>query len=148
MRKIDKIILHCTATPPGKDLRRQELLQMHRERGFTDIGYHIIIRRDGTLMRGRPLDQVGAHCRGYNRNSIGIAYVGGLDQEGRPADTRTEAQHWAMLQLIEAFTLMYPDIMIYGHNELNPHKDCPCFRVATDKHTGIFLEMLRATLNL
>ena len=93
MRTITLIILHCSATREGQSFGFEDCRRDHiRHRGFRDIGYHYYITRDGTVHRGRPLEQVGAHCRNHNRHSIGICYEGGLDAEGRAKDTRTEAQ--------------------------------------------------------
>lgn len=88
----DTIIIHCSATRAGQDFTAADIDRWHRARGFRSIGYHFVIRLDGTIEPGRDVSLDGAHCTGWNRRSIGICYVGGLDKEGRPADTRTEAQ--------------------------------------------------------
>ena len=99
----------------------------HRQRGFhLGIGYHYVIRRDGSIEKGRPEWLIGAHCKNYNAHSIGICYEGGLDIRGDPADTRTEAQKTAMRQLLEDLHKRYPHALILGHHDLNPHKPCPC----------------------
>ena len=99
----------------------------HRQRGFhLGIGYHYVIRRDGSIEKGRPEWLIGAHCMNHNAHSIGICYEGGLDIRGDPADTRTEAQKVAMRQLLEDLHKRYPRAVIVGHHDLNPHKDCPC----------------------
>ena len=85
------IIIHCSATPVDKDFTIEQIRQMHLKRGFTDIGYHIYIRKDGTICMGRKFEQVGAHCLGWNDRSIGICYEGGL-LNGKPSDTRTPQQ--------------------------------------------------------
>ena len=92
MRKIDMIVIHCTATRADRPLSPAELTKMHRKRGFKCCGYHYYVRTDGEICTMRPVERVGAHARGYNEHSIGIAYEGGLDAQGRPADTRTELQ--------------------------------------------------------
>ena len=99
----------------------------HRQRGFhLGIGYHYVIRRDGSIEKGRPEWLIGAHCMNHNAHSIGICYEGGLDIRGDPADTRTEAQKVAMRQLLEDLHERYPRAVIVGHHDLNPHKACPC----------------------
>ena len=106
-----------------------ELLhQMHQARGWKCCGYHYYITRDGQLYQGRPEEMVGAHARHYNAHSIGICYEGGLDEKGRPADTRTPAQKAALIALLRSLKIDYPDAEIVGHCELEGvHKACPCF---------------------
>lgn len=89
-----------------------------------------MVRRDGTIETGRPLEMVGAHCKDHNRHSIGVCYEGGLDAEGRPADTRTEAQKRALRELLERLHAEFPKALIMGHNVFNPMKACPCFDAA------------------
>lgn len=90
MRKITEIIIHCSATPEGKDYTVEDINQWHKARGFKCIGYHYVIYRDGSIHNGRPIEQVGAHCQKHNANSIGICYIGGCDLTGKkPKDTRT-----------------------------------------------------------
>ena len=119
----------------GNISRRIKLHDMrrHRQRGFhLGIGYHYVIRRDGTREMGRPEYMVGAHCQGHNKYSIGVCYEGGLDNDGRPADTRTEAQRQALRQLLRELKQRYPRALIVGHHDLNPMKACPCFDAARD----------------
>ena len=92
MRNIDSIIVHCSATKAGQDFTATDIDRWHRERGFNGIGYHYVIRLDGKLEKGRDVALAGAHCKGWNERSVGICYIGGLDENGRPADTRTNAQ--------------------------------------------------------
>ncbi len=93
MRKIKEIIIHCSATPEGKDFTVQDIDKWHRQRGFKGIGYHYVIYRDGSTHQGRDLECAGAHCMGHNANSIGICYIGGVAKDGKtPKDTRTEEQ--------------------------------------------------------
>ena len=101
----DTIIIHCSATRAGQDFTAADIDRWHRARGFRSIGYHFVIRLDGTIEPGRDVSLDGAHCTGWNRRSIGICYVGGLDKEGRPADTRTEAQREALIRLVEDLRL-------------------------------------------
>lgn len=128
MRKIDKIIIHCSATKEGKDFHASDIDKWHKERGFNKIGYHYVVDLDGTIEKGRGENEVGAHCTGHNAHSIGICYIGGLDENGKAKDTRTEAQKKALLELIISLLIKYPQAIIYGHNELSK-KDCPCFNV-------------------
>ena len=151
-RRIDFIAIHCTATPEGQDLTVEKIRSQHRAQGWSDIGYHYIIYRDGTVHEGRNVDISGAHVSGYNANSIGVVYVGGL--ENRPGtpykllkakDTRTEAQKAAMLNLLIDLRRLYPRAVIQGHRDFSPDKngdgvipldewvkDCPCFDAKTE----------------
>lgn len=128
MRKIDEIIVHCTATPEGRDISVGDITRWHIDRGFTTIGYHYVVLLDGTIERGRPEEQVGAHCKGHNSRSIGIAYVGGCDKAMRPKDTRTTPQCASLAHLLKKLKAKYPQATIYGHNEL-ANKACPSFDV-------------------
>ena len=129
MRELKEIILHCTATKEGQDYSVEQVRKWHLDRGFNDIGYHFLIRLDGTVEAGRPLETVGAHCTGHNANSIGIAYVGGLDKNGRPKDTRTLPQREAMRRLVYDLKQYFPRLEVHGHNEYST-KACPCFPVS------------------
>ena len=72
MRTINEIIVHCTATPEGKDYTVDDITRWHKERGSKTIGYHYVVYRDGSVHEGRPLAEVGAHCKGHNAHSIGV----------------------------------------------------------------------------
>lgn len=126
MRKIDLIVVHCTATPAGRDVSVADIDAWHRRRGFDCIGYHYIVGLDGTVHPGRPVGKIGAHARGYNARSIGVAYVGGLDADGRPADTRTAAQRLALHCLLVSLVKRFPAARIIGHRDVAA-KACPCF---------------------
>ena len=129
MRTITLIIIHCSATLEGKSLSAETCRQDHiRHRGFREIGYHFYITRDGEIHPGRPLEKVGAHCRNHNARSIGICYEGGLDADGRTKDTRTLEQRGSLLALIRELRKRFPKALIVGHHDLNPMKECPCFR--------------------
>ena len=125
-RHIDLIVVHCTATPADRDVSGADIDRWHRARGWEGIGYHYVVLLDGTVAVGRDPDRIGAHCRGHNRTSIGVAYVGGLDASGRPADTRTPAQRQALLQLLSVLKQTYPGAAIRGHRDFAA-KACPCF---------------------
>ena len=128
MRKITLIILHCSAVKPQQVSGFREIDRWHRQRGFKNgCGYHYIVRRDGSIENGRPLEMVGAHCQNHNQHSIGICYEGGLDANGKPADTRTDAQKVAIRQLRERLRKQFPKAIVTGHNVFNPMKACPCF---------------------
>ena len=127
------IMIHCTATPANRILAVADIDRYHKERGFKSIGYHFVIRQDGQIEEGRPLSQRGAHCYGWNSSSIGIAYIGGLDNEGNPADTRTEAQKESLRGLVERLKTLIEIGRVLGHNEVSD-KACPCFDVKREFH--------------
>ena len=130
MRRITLIVIHCSAVKPDQQSSAAQIDSWHRQRGFhLGIGYHYVIRRDGTLEMGRPEYMVGAHCKNHNQHSIGVCYEGGLDIRGNPADTRTEAQKRTMRQLVDELHQRYPKAIVVGHHNLNPLKACPCFDV-------------------
>ena len=138
MRTITLILIHCSAPPEGRRLDFETCRRDHiRHRGFTDIGYHFYITRDGEIHRGRPLEKVGAHCKNHNRHSIGICYEGGLDENGVPADTRTYAQKCSLLDLLRQLKTDYPNARISGHRQLSSsiHKACPCFDAKSEYET-------------
>lgn len=125
---ITKIILHCSATPEGRDVSKDTIKQWHLDRGWSDIGYHYVIDIKGNLKEGRPVTRQGAHVRGYNKNSIGICYVGGCDANMKPKDTRTEAQRSVLRALLLDLMDKYPNATLHGHNEFS-NKACPSFDV-------------------
>ena len=133
MRKITKIILHCSATKEGLDFKKKNIEQWHKERGFpcsggTYCGYHYIIDLDGTIEIGKPFGYAGTHCKGENACSIGICYIGGLDKDGQPCDTRTAAQCESMVNLVRVLRACFPEAKVYGHRDF-ASRDCPCFEV-------------------
>ena len=130
MRKINKIILHCTATPEGRTHDVEDIRRWHLARGFNDIGYHYLVHIDGTIEPGRSIKKSGAHTAYHNRDSIGICYVGGMSKDMKhPKDTRTTAQKNALIELIQELIYKYnPDMTIHGHNEF-ANKACPSFNV-------------------
>jgi len=131
-RKIEKIILHCAATPEGRDVKTETIKSWHvKGNGWSDIGYHFVIELDGAVKNGRPLHRSGAHTKGHNATSIGICYVGGMDKDKKPKDTRTEAQRKAMDQLIADLKMDHPTATIHGHNEFAA-KACPSFDVSKE----------------
>lgn len=143
MRKITEIILHCAATPEGKDYTVEQIRAWHttpkpKGNGWQDIGYHYVIYRDGSVHPGRPVEQQGAHCTGHNARSIGVCYIGGNAADGKtPKDTRTAAQRTAMERFVRQLLRQYPGATVHGHNEFAA-KACPSFDVqAWLKATGI-----------
>lgn len=129
MRQIDKIIIHCSATPEGRDVTVDAIRMWHKKRGFSDIGYHYVIYRDGSIHGGRPEATIGAHVQGENAHSIGICYIGGMDKDNKKAkDTRTEAQKASLLSLCQLLRKKYPAATFHGHNEFD-NKACPSFDV-------------------
>lgn len=133
-RPIAEIIWHCTATPEGKDYTVADIRAWHKERGFSDVGYQYIVYRDGRVMLGRPVGQIGAHCEGHNSGTIGCSYVGGLSADGKTAkDTRTPAQRASMLWLTRQLIARHPGVKrVTGHNQY-ANKACPSFDVRKDE---------------
>lgn len=127
MRTINEIIVHCSATKEGKSFSVQDINRWHIREGYNGIGYHYVVYLDGTIAKGRSIDKVGAHTKGHNAESIGICYIGGLDGENKPKDTRTKAQKESLKQLIGDLCAEYPTInKISGHRQYAA-KACPCF---------------------
>ena len=126
------IILHCSATREGQDIKAKTIKQWHKDRGFDDIGYHYVIDLDGTIEKGREEDLVGAHCKGHNATSIGICYVGGCDKNMKPKDTRTPEQKRSMLSLVRKLVNKYkiPVTQIWAHHDFDKHKACPSFEIS------------------
>ena len=129
MRKISLIVIHCSATRADRDFTAKDVDTAHRFRGFSCWGYHYYIRKSGQIEPMRDEDTVGAHARGFNAISLGVCYEGGLDENGRPADTRTTAQRFALLDLLTILKHQYPEAQIAGHYQLSAtiHKACPCY---------------------
>ena len=139
-RIITDIVIHCMATRAWQDYSADDLRRMHKAQGWADIGYHYVVRLDGTIEPGRDVDKIGAHVSGHNANSIGVVYVGGLDNQGKAKDTRTENQKNALLNLLLDLRQLYPNARISGHRDFSPDlngngtiepyewvKQCPCF---------------------
>ena len=133
MRTITLIVVHCSAVRPEQTSSAKQIDEWHRDRGFLNgIGYHFVVRRDGTIELGRPLEMIGAHVVNHNKYSIGICYEGGLNSAGEPEDTRTPEQKRALHEKLEELHRMFPKALIVGHHDLNPGKDCPCYGVMTE----------------
>lgn len=141
MRDIDMIVVHCSATPEGRDFTVKDIDRWHKARGWKGIGYHYVVYRDGSVHEGRPVNEVGAHAKGYNAHSIGVCYIGGMTADGKKSkDTRTDAQKAALRTLLGQLKARYPKARIVGHRDLSPDKnhngkvdpwerikDCPSF---------------------
>ena len=121
------LIIHCTATRCTADYRPQDLIRDHEARSWHAVGYHFYIRKNGVILQFRRTDELGAHCRNHNWQSLGIAYEGGLDEEGDPADTLTTYQIESMRVLIASLARDFPNVVVRGHRDFNPNKACPCF---------------------
>lgn len=128
MRKIDKIIVHCSATRPSQDIGAAEIDTWHKKQGWDGIGYHFVIRRNGQIENGRAVEKIGAHCKGHNADSIGICLVGGIDANCRPQNNFTDAQFASLRRLVLELKEKYHIPYIFGHNEF-ANKACPCFDV-------------------
>lgn len=134
MREINNIILHCSATQEGVDIKVNTIRRWHVTcNGWKDIGYHFVVDLDGTVEEGRPISQVGAHCSGHNKGSIGICYVGGCDKNMKPKDTRTGLQKIAMFELVHRLLDMFHLTIdnVHCHNDYTNLKACPSFKRET-----------------
>ena len=134
MRNINKIIIHCSATREGQNIPVSTIRDWHvNGRGWSDIGYHFYIDLHGDIYKGRDIAKIGAHCKGQNRNSIGICYCGGVEVDGKtPKDTRTEEQENSLLAVLKTLKAMYPEAAIHSHNDF-ANKACPSFN-ATEEY--------------
>lgn len=131
----EAIFVHCSATKPGMDIGLREIRQWHKERGFLDVGYHFIIRRDGTIEEGRPVDVVGSHVKGWNERSVGVCLVGGVDAKGQPEANFTPAQMHELRGLLQTLQEQYPQAVIKAHHDIAP-KACPSFNLSRWLTTG------------
>lgn len=142
MRNLNMVVVHCSATKEGKDYSVDTIRGWHKARGFRDIGYHIVVGLDGEVRKGRPIEQSGAHAKGYNSYSVGVCYIGGLDSNGKPNDTRTVAQIHSLKAVIGTLKALYGNLDVKGHRDLSvdmngdgvitPNewmKSCPCFNI-------------------
>lgn len=147
-RKITEIIIHCSATPDGKDYTVDDIRRWHKQRGYSDVGYHYIVYRNGILAQGRDVNIIGAHAAGHNAHSIGICYIGGMNAENtQPEDTRTLRQKARLLSLLVDLRKLYPNARIVGHRDLSEDKNgdgiidssewmkaCPSFDAKSEYH--------------
>lgn len=121
MRKVTKHIVHCSDTLDGRECTVADIDKWHREKGWKGIGYHFVIYKDGSLHRGRLVDEIGAHCEGQNTESIGTCLIG--------RTMFTEVQYDTLRNLHETLKSFYPDIEAFGHHDFNPKKTCPNFDI-------------------
>jgi|GEM_PF-385310 len=145
-RSIAGIVIHCSATPEGREVTAAEVRRWHLAKKWSDIGYHFFIRLDGTIEVGRPLAIAGAHVEGFNKYTIGICYAGGVAADGKtPKDTRTPAQKAALLHILTELRAKYPNATIKGHRDYSPDRNgngriepseyikaCPSFDAASE----------------
>jgi len=138
----DYIAIHCSATHPGKDIGRAEIKKMHTDKGWSDIGYNIVIRRDGRVEIGRNLRAQGAHVRGFNGRSLGVCLVGGVSRSGAAENNFTQDQFNSLTDTLLWLDRVWPGTIIQGHRDFSPDlnndgvitsdewlKECPCFDV-------------------
>ena len=137
MRQINKIIVHCSATREGENYTVDTIRSWHVDgRGWSDIGYHFYIDLYGEIHKGRDIAKIGAHCKGQNRNSIGICYCGGVEADGKtPKDTRLDCQKEALTAVLRTLKAMYPEAVIHSHNDF-ARKACPSFN-ATEEYKNL-----------
>lgn len=132
MRNLTEIIIHSTATPKGMNATASDIDRWHKAKGYDCIGYHFVILKSGQIEIGRPIEKVGAHCKGHNAESIGIAYVGGINEDKQSADTRTLKQTLALALLIKTLIAKYPTIRkISGHRDYC-NTACPSFDASAE----------------
>jgi len=129
--KVKFIAIHCAATPPQADIGAKEIDGWHKARGWSGIGYHFVIRRNGVVETGRPLNQIGSHVQGFNAVSLGICLVGGVKADGRtPENNFTPAQFASLAKLVKDLKVTYKDAVVQGHRDFpRVAKACPCFDV-------------------
>lgn len=143
MRKINLIVIHCSATREDQCYTEFDLERDHRRRGFQGAGYHFYIRKDGKIVNTREIERMGAHVKGYNQHSIGVCYEGGLDCHGKPKDTRTKLQERSLRIVTNGLLAEFPESRVCGHRDLSPDlnkngeiepeewiKQCPCYEVS------------------
>ena len=133
MRQIKEIIVHCSATREGQDISVETIKDWHvNGRGWSDIGYHFYIDINGEIQKGRDIAKIGAHCKGHNRNSIGICYCGGVEADGKtPKDTRLECQKEALVAVLRTLKAMFPNAVTHSHNDF-ANKACPSFNATAE----------------
>lgn len=134
MRDIDTLIIHCSATPPSMDVGVETIRKWHTDpkpagRGWADVGYHFVIRRDGRIEKGRPTEVPGAHAKGANASSIGICLIGGVDEDGKPDCNFTRSQWEVLGELVDDLFIAAGPFEVIGHREVSD-KACPSFDVA------------------
>jgi N-acetyl-anhydromuramyl-L-alanine amidase AmpD len=136
------IVIHCSATRPEMDIGVEEIRKWHMAKGWSDVGYHFVIRRNGKVEKGRIINDIGAHVAGYNAVSVGVCLVGGLNGNGRAVNNFTQEQMESLVSTVQYLKGLYPSAEVLGHRDLSPDKNndgkitpdewlkaCPCFDV-------------------
>lgn len=135
-KSTEAIFVHCSATRPEQDVGVREIRQWHKQLGWLDVGYHFIIKRDGTVEEGRPIEAVGSHVKGWNEKSIGICLVGGVDSKMQPDANFTKEQMESLKHMLETLKqTLYPNIIFKAHHDVAP-KACPSFNLSHWLETG------------
>jgi len=130
LSRVDYLVVHCSATPPRLNWSAKDIDRVHRQQGWLSIGYHYVIRRDGTVEKGRPDTAQGSHARGVNDRSLGICLIGGVDEKMRPEANFTNEQYAALRKLLAELKAKHPDAQIIGHRDVpGTRKACPSFDV-------------------
>ena len=137
MRTISMIVVHCSAVRPYQTSSAKQIDEWHKRRvthgiHWKGIGYHYVVRRDGSIENGRPLTEPGSHVEGHNKHTIGVCYEGGLDVKGKKVDTRTPAQVESLRKILEELHQQFPKAVIVGHRDLDPTRKCPCYDVVKE----------------
>lgn len=133
MQDVQWLVVHCTSTKASQKVTVKDIDLWHRAKGWAQCGYHWVIYQDGSIHPGRPEQYAGAHVANYNRHAIGICYVGGVDENGKYADTRTPEQKASLWYLLKELKQTYPKARIVGHRDFpKVAKECPCFDVQTE----------------
>ena len=158
MRKIKYIVVHCAATKEGQHFTTADIDRWHKDRGFAKIGYHLVVYLDGSVHKGRDISEVGAHVTGYNEESIGICYIGGLDENGKPKDTRTPEQKATLEAELKKLMEQFPHAIICGHRDFSEDKNgngliepfewmkaCPCYDVIKEYYNFMLPEVVVTT---
>lgn len=125
VKKVKYIVVHCSDTYEKQDIGVDEIRSWHKAKGWKDVGYHFVIKKNGTLEVGRGLDVVGAHAYGINQVSVGVCWVGGKSEDG-PVDDRTKEQKTSLLSLLKTLKQIFPKAEIIGHRDVSD-KSCPNF---------------------
>ena len=129
--RTEYIVIHCADTYARMDIGAKEIRKWHVEdNGWSDIGYHFVIRRDGTREIGRPIEAQGSHVKGFNSVSVGICLVGGKGDDGKACNNFTKAQFDALWEVLQILRVHYPKAEVVGHRDLNGGKQCPSFEVS------------------
>ena len=118
MRYVNQHIIHCSDSTGGNV---NDIREWHLARGWDDVGYHFVILKDGTIELGRPLENIGAHCKGQNTHSVGTCLIG--------VDSFTKLQFAALNRLHHTLRLLFNDIQPFGHRDFTDKKTCPNFEV-------------------